>query len=91
MLGVAGILAQEILKPGVFWYNAGLPENLPDLYFGGPDGKVGFSGTLPVLTLQPAGAQLQPSIKIESHITISWIKGYMTTGFFFVCVEIEIT
>jgi hypothetical protein len=34
VLGVAGILGQEILKPDVFWYNAGLPENIPDLYFG---------------------------------------------------------
>ena len=40
MLGVAGILAQEIVKPGVFFYNAGLPENLPSINFGGPDGKV---------------------------------------------------
>ena len=40
MLGVAGILVQEILKPNTFFYNAGLPENLPNLYFGGPDGKV---------------------------------------------------
>ena len=31
---------QEILKPDVFWYNAGLPENLPGINFGGPDGKV---------------------------------------------------
>jgi light-harvesting complex I chlorophyll a/b binding protein 4 len=29
MLGVAGILGQEIFTPGVFWYEAGLPENLP--------------------------------------------------------------
>lgn len=40
MLGVAGILAQEIVKPGVFFYSAGLPENLPNINFGGPDGKV---------------------------------------------------
>ena len=40
MLGVAGILVQEIVKPGVFFYNAGLPENLPNINFGGPDGKV---------------------------------------------------
>lgn len=40
MLAVAGILAQEILKPGVFFYNAGLPENLPGINFGGPDGGV---------------------------------------------------
>lgn len=46
MLGVAGILGQEILKPGVFWYNAGLPENIPDLYFGGPSGKVNLGGLL---------------------------------------------
>ena len=31
---------QEILRPDVFWYNAGLPENLPGINFGGPDGKV---------------------------------------------------
>ena len=36
----AGILVQEILRPDVFWYNAGLPENLPGINFGGPDGKV---------------------------------------------------
>ncbi len=41
MLAVAGILAQEIVKPGVFFYNAGLPENLPGINFGGPEGKVG--------------------------------------------------
>lgn len=35
MLGVAGILGQEILNPGVFWYTAGQPENIPDLEFGG--------------------------------------------------------
>jgi light-harvesting complex I chlorophyll a/b binding protein 4 len=44
MLGVAGILGQEILKPGVFWYNAGLPENIPDLYFG--PSKVNLGGLL---------------------------------------------
>lgn len=40
VLAVFGILGQEVWKPGVFWYNAGLPENIPDLYFGGPSGKV---------------------------------------------------
>jgi len=49
---VAGILVQEILKPDVFWYNAGLPENLPGINFGGPDGKVSASRT----TLQVACA-----------------------------------
>ena len=29
MLGVAGILGQEIVNPGQWWYTAGLPENLP--------------------------------------------------------------
>lgn len=46
MLGVAGILGQEILKPDVFFYNAGLPENIPDLYFGGPSGKPNLGGLL---------------------------------------------
>lgn len=30
MLGCTGILAQEIFVPDVFWYEAGLPKNLPD-------------------------------------------------------------
>lgn len=29
MLGVAGILGQEILNPEQWWYSAGMPENLP--------------------------------------------------------------
>lgn len=29
MLGVAGILVQEIVHPEIFWYNSGLPENVP--------------------------------------------------------------
>ena len=30
MLGVAGILVQEIVRPEVFWYESGLPQNLPE-------------------------------------------------------------
>lgn len=30
MLGVAGVLVQEIVKPEVFFYEAGLPQNLPE-------------------------------------------------------------
>lgn len=30
MLGCAGILGQEVLNPDVFWYEAGLPQNLPE-------------------------------------------------------------
>jgi len=30
MLGVAGILVQEIVKPDIFFYEAGLPQNLPE-------------------------------------------------------------
>ena len=29
MLGVAGILVQELVHPEIFWYNSGLPENVP--------------------------------------------------------------
>ncbi|KAL4856649.1 Chlorophyll a-b binding protein 4 [Chlorella vulgaris] len=29
MLGVAGILGQEIVNPAQWWYSAGMPENLP--------------------------------------------------------------
>ena len=51
VLGVSGILAQEILNPGVFWYNAALPENLPNLYFGGPEGNVSLLNTTSCLLL----------------------------------------
>lgn len=30
MMGVVGILGQELLNPDVFWYEAGLPKNLPE-------------------------------------------------------------
>jgi light-harvesting complex I chlorophyll a/b binding protein 4 len=43
MLGVAGILAQELVKPNVWWYDAGMPQNLPDIEFGG---KVNLGGIL---------------------------------------------
>ena len=45
MLGAAGVLVQEVVRPDIFWYNAGLPENVPNLYFGGPTGKVGRTGS----------------------------------------------
>eukprot|EP00878_Enallax_costatus_P000304 GHUV01000377.1.p1 GENE.GHUV01000377.1~~GHUV01000377.1.p1 ORF type:complete len:264 (+),score=85.78 GHUV01000377.1:141-932(+) len=41
MLGVAGVLGQEILRPDVFWYEAGLPENLP-----GPFQNINMGGLL---------------------------------------------
>ena len=30
MLGVAGVLTQEIVHPELFWYESGLPQNLPE-------------------------------------------------------------
>eukprot|EP00242_Pyramimonas_sp_CCMP2087_P004387 CAMPEP_0198202554 /NCGR_PEP_ID=MMETSP1445-20131203/5730_1 /TAXON_ID=36898 /ORGANISM="Pyramimonas sp., Strain CCMP2087" /LENGTH=270 /DNA_ID=CAMNT_0043873537 /DNA_START=39 /DNA_END=851 /DNA_ORIENTATION=- len=39
MLGVAGILGQEVFGRDVFWYEAGLPENLPS--FIGADFNLG--------------------------------------------------
>ena len=44
MLGVAGILGQEIIHPEQWWYTSGLPENLPDLPTGG--GKLNLGGVL---------------------------------------------
>lgn len=41
MLGVVGVLGQEILRPDVFWYEAGLPENLP-----GPFKNINMGGLL---------------------------------------------
>lgn len=29
MLGVAGILVQELVHPEIFWYESGLPQNIP--------------------------------------------------------------
>lgn len=41
MLAVAGILVQEIFRPEVFWYEAGLPQNLP-----GPFKNINLGGLL---------------------------------------------
>jgi light-harvesting complex I chlorophyll a/b binding protein 4 len=41
MLGVAGILVQEIVRPEVFWYESGLPQNLP-----GPFKNINMGGLL---------------------------------------------
>ncbi len=41
MLGVAGILVQEITSPNAFWYESGLPQNLP-----GPFKDVNMGGLL---------------------------------------------
>eukprot|EP00775_Hariotina_reticulata_P011341 gene11341-11490_t len=41
MLGVAGVLGQEILRPDVYWYEAGLPQNLP-----GPFQNINMGGLL---------------------------------------------
>eukprot|EP00889_Picochlorum_renovo_P007373 jgi/Picre1/34403/NNA_001872.t1 len=43
MLGVAGILAQEIVRPEQWWYTSGLPENLPAIEVGG---KMNLGGLL---------------------------------------------
>jgi len=43
MLGVAGILAQEITHPEQWWYTSGLPENLPAIEVGG---KMNIGGLL---------------------------------------------
>lgn len=34
MLGVAGVLVQEIVKPEIYFYEAGLPQNLPAPFTG---------------------------------------------------------
>jgi light-harvesting complex I chlorophyll a/b binding protein 4 len=41
MLGVAGVLVQEIVKPDIFFYEAGLPQNLP-----GPFQNINMGGLL---------------------------------------------
>lgn len=64
VLGVAGILGQEVWKPSVFWYNAGLPENIPDLYFGGPSGKVKCENA--TISLQDSKAALGTQVSLLS-------------------------
>jgi hypothetical protein len=41
MLGVAGVLVQEVVKPDVYFYEAGLPQNLP-----GPFKDINMGGLL---------------------------------------------
>lgn len=37
----------QIVKPDIFFYNAALPENIPNsLFFGGPTGKLNYGGLL---------------------------------------------
>merc|ERR1712014_528158 len=46
MLGVAGILVQEVVRPDLFWYEAGLPENIPGNIIIGETGNVNMGGLL---------------------------------------------
>merc|ERR1719463_953804 len=46
MLGVAGILVQELTRPDLFWYEAGLPENVPGNFIIGETGNVNMGGLL---------------------------------------------
>jgi light-harvesting complex I chlorophyll a/b binding protein 4 len=46
MLGVAGILLQEVVRPDLFWYEAGLPENVPGNFIIGETGNVNMGGLL---------------------------------------------
>merc|ERR1711977_315800 len=40
MLSVTGILLQEVIRPDLFWYEAGLPENVPGNIIIGETGNV---------------------------------------------------
>jgi light-harvesting complex I chlorophyll a/b binding protein 4 len=46
MLGVSGILIQEMIRPEVFWYEAGLAENVPGNILVGETGNVNIGGLL---------------------------------------------
>merc|ERR1712226_527054 len=46
MLGVTGILVQEISRPDLFWYEAGLAENVPGNFIIGETGNVNMGGLL---------------------------------------------
>lgn len=40
-------IKKQLIKPDVFFYSAGLPENLPkSAFFGGPTGEVNLGGVL---------------------------------------------
>lgn len=64
MLGVAGILGQEILNPDVFWYSAGLPENIPNLDIGG---QVNLAGLLAWEFL------LMHFVEVRAHL-MEWMR-----------------
>jgi light-harvesting complex I chlorophyll a/b binding protein 4 len=46
MLGVAGILVQELVRPDIFWYEAGLPQTIPGNPLIGETGNVNLGGLL---------------------------------------------
>merc|ERR1711959_708909 len=46
MLGTFGILVQELLRADVFWYEAGLPQNVPGVPFICEEGNVNMGGLL---------------------------------------------
>merc|ERR1712224_312931 len=46
MLGVFGILVQELIRADVFWYEAGLPQNVPGVPFICEAGNVNMGGLL---------------------------------------------
>merc|ERR1712066_818411 len=46
MLGVAGIIAQELIRPDVFWYEAGLAQNAIGNPLVGENGNVNMGGLL---------------------------------------------
>ena len=68
MLGVAGVLGQELIKPDVFFYNAGLPENLPkSAFFGGPTGEVNPGGVLAWEFLLMHFVEVRRWVDIRNH------------------------
>jgi hypothetical protein len=69
MLGVAGVLAQEILKPDVFWYEAGLPENLP-----GPFKGINMGGLLAWEFLMMHFVEVRRWQDIRNHGSVNEVR-----------------
>lgn len=73
MLGVAGILGQEVLNPEQWWYTAGMPENLPS--FDNNKTNLGECHPRPApVWCMPQAASLLPKLRLAHgmHVHVGW-------------------
>jgi hypothetical protein len=75
MLGVAGVLGQEIFRPDVFWYEAGLPENLP-----GPFKNINMGGLLAWEFLLMHFVEVRRWQDIKKHGSVNEVRSQQQGG-----------